>query len=40
MQFACYCRSPERCHRRLLAEMLAEAGAEYEGELKPEKRRR
>ena len=33
----CYCRSPEKCHRRLLAEMLAEAGADYEGDLKPEK---
>ena len=33
MQLTCYCRSPEKCHRRLLAEMLAEAGAEYEGEL-------
>ncbi len=30
----CYCSSPDRCHRRLLAEMLAEAGAEYKGELK------
>ena len=29
----CYCRSPEKCHRRLLTEMLGEAGAEYEGEL-------
>ena len=29
----CYCNDPERCHRRLLAEMLAEAGAEYVGEI-------
>ena len=30
----CYCKSPGRCHRRLLAEMLEEAGANYEGEIK------
>ncbi|SDL27923.1 DUF488 family protein [Halarsenatibacter silvermanii] len=29
----CYCSSPESCHRRLLADMLVEAGAEYRGEL-------
>lgn len=30
----CYCQSPQHCHRRLLAEMLVEAGASYEREIK------
>ncbi len=29
----CYCQSPQQCHRRLLAEMLEEAGARYAGEI-------
>lgn len=28
----CYCPSPSRCHRGLLAEMLVARGATYEGE--------
>jgi hypothetical protein len=35
----CFCPSPERCHRRLLAEMLAEDGATYMGEVESEKHR-
>jgi len=33
VSLVCYCPSPERCHRRLLAELLQDAcGAVYEGE--------
>ena len=28
----CYCTDPERCHRRLLAEILVKLGAKDEGE--------
>jgi uncharacterized protein YeaO (DUF488 family) len=30
---ACYCDSPVRCHRRLLAAILEKLGAEVRGEL-------
>lgn len=30
----CYCVDPERCHRRLLAQILARLGAEDGGELR------
>lgn len=29
----CYCENPARCHRYLLAAMLVELGATYEGEV-------
>lgn len=31
----CYCTDPERCHRRILAEILAKLGAVDEGERQP-----
>lgn len=30
---ACYCTDPDRCHRRVLAEILAKLGAIDEGEI-------
>ncbi len=36
----CYCRDPLRCHRTVLARILAKLGAIVEGERDPEPRRR